>query len=644
VPSAVLERGPIYGPEDPTEPSKVPVEPLKPRVIGVDVARGLALIGMMATHTFALKAEDGTPSLVHMVASGRAVATFVLVAGVSVAFLTGGRARPRGRARAAASAGLVIRAVLIGLIGLALGFLSPLNGILGILPFYGLLFLLVIPLLGLRSWILALVTVASFGVGSLLIVATTNLGLPYAGAQLDPTLATLVEDPLGLLAQLTITGEYPVVVYLGYLAAGLAIGRLDLSSRRVAGWLLGVGLALAVAAQAVSWLVLNRLGGLAQLLPLAPTGDDPAQVTQQLLWEPDRIASWWYLALPAPHSHSLVDLVHTVGSAAAILGAALLLTRTRAGRTVLAPLAAAGSLSLTLYCAHLLLLATHWSAANPTVLFLTMTVGGVVFAAIWRRWCGQGPLERVVSVPAGAARRAMAAALGRSRSKTAPHDTCPHPMKGAAAKLVVVVVVAGLAWAGFWALTHPLARAGEQRDSSSVAQSDPEPDAGLPEIGPDAEPDVSGADAADPDGAEADPADPNAGPEAGADPAGPGTGAEAGADSGADAESLEEAQPAPGPTAPPAGATAGVARYCELTKQLSVLEEDHPGDPRVVAQQGAPALEEMRRVAPAEIRPAVATVVDDIRTRVGNGGSSGPESDAVSAAEATVMKFVGRNC
>ncbi|MFD1531718.1 heparan-alpha-glucosaminide N-acetyltransferase domain-containing protein [Pseudonocardia aurantiaca] len=71
----------------------------KPRVVGVDVARGLALIGMMATHVFATLDDNDNPTVATVVASGRAAATFVLVAGVSLAFLSGRRTAVRGRDR-----------------------------------------------------------------------------------------------------------------------------------------------------------------------------------------------------------------------------------------------------------------------------------------------------------------------------------------------------------------------------------------------------------------------------------------------------------------------------------------------------------------------------------------------------------------
>jgi uncharacterized membrane protein len=95
-----------------------------PRVVGVDVARGLALIGMMATHAFGSVEDNDDPTLAHLVAGGRAATTFVLVAGVSLAFLSGGRTPVHGRERLGASAGLAVRALLIGVLGLALGYLA----------------------------------------------------------------------------------------------------------------------------------------------------------------------------------------------------------------------------------------------------------------------------------------------------------------------------------------------------------------------------------------------------------------------------------------------------------------------------------------------------------------------------------------
>ncbi len=62
----------------------------QPRVIGVEVARGKTLIGIMATHVFDTLDDNNDPTVAHVVAGGRAATTFVLIAGVSLAFLSGG--------------------------------------------------------------------------------------------------------------------------------------------------------------------------------------------------------------------------------------------------------------------------------------------------------------------------------------------------------------------------------------------------------------------------------------------------------------------------------------------------------------------------------------------------------------------------
>ncbi len=108
-------------------------------------------------------------------------------------------------------------------------------------------------------------------------------------------------------------------------------------------------------------------------------------MARELLWDPDPSSSWWYLALPAPHSHSTIDVLHTLGSAVAVLGAALLLSRIPLVARLLEPLAAAGSMALTLYSAHLVLLATGLLADTPRVLYVLMVVGALTFAHFWRR-------------------------------------------------------------------------------------------------------------------------------------------------------------------------------------------------------------------------------------------------------------------
>jgi uncharacterized membrane protein YeiB len=394
--------------------------PGKSRVIGVDVARGVALLGMAATHVFDAIDDYDRPTAAAMVSSGRSAATFALLAGVSVAFLSGGRQILRGRARTAAAAALAVRAAAIGALGLLLGLLNSAHVIL---PFYAAMFLLAIPLLRLSPKALAAFSAGFVLLGPVLLVVTARLGLSYEDRG-NPTFATLISDPVGLLRELFLTGSYPLVVYLAFLYAGLAIGRLDLTSRRVAGWLLGGGLALAVTARVVSLLLLYPLGGLDRLLGQVGDAEDRAEAAAELLWNADQGSSWWFLAVPAPHSHSTVDAAHVLGSAMAVLGAVLLLTRIRAVRRLLGPLAAAGAMTLTLYSLQLVALDTGLLEDDQTAQYLLLVLPALGFALLWRRWRGQGPLERAVSAVSTRARRAVLAGAAQSSPSRAPVEVC----------------------------------------------------------------------------------------------------------------------------------------------------------------------------------------------------------------------------
>jgi uncharacterized membrane protein len=592
----VLERPSESTPDAVTSADATVVE-RQPRVIGVDVARGLALIGMFATHVFATLDDDDNPTTAHVVAGGRAATTFVLVAGVSLAFLSGGRRGVHGRERVAVSAGLAVRAVLVGAIGLALGYLAPANGIEGILPFYAVLFLLAIPLLGCAPMVLIGVAVAAIALGPVLLVVTADAGLPYAGSEADPTFTTLFQDPVGLLAQLFLTGEYPVVVYLAYLCVGLAIGRLDLRSPRLAWLLLGAGAAIVLAARVTSAVLLYPMGGLARLIEQDGLSGDPADVSV-LLWEPEESSSWWYLALPAPHSHTPIDLLHTLGSAAAVLGAALLLTRIPAVSRALSPLAAAGAMSLTLYSAHLVLLATGVLQDGPGLLFLSMVVGALVLAYVWRHLFGQGPLEALVARSASTARRGAARLMPRRPGRAGLHRAAPKAtVARGGAQLLVPLACAGVLALTFWAgaqLTAAQGTAPTDVDEASVS-------------------DAAEADDPEDDATEAETPD------------------------------VGTAPPPPAQPAPPAP-TADPARYCQLSDQVDTIYDLHPDQPRVATEQAAALLTEMPQVAPAQIQDAVTVVVDDLRADAGVPGVAAPDEASLTRAEESVDAFEEQNC
>ena len=154
-----------------------------------------------------------------------------------------------------------------------------------------------------------------------------------------------------------------------YICAGLAIGRLNLSSNKVAAWLLGGGLVMAVTAWVTSSVILFHLGGLQHLHAAAGGESDPATVTNTIVWDPGQVGSWWWLALRAHHTGTPFDALHTLGMAMAVLGAVLLVTKLRAARRLLWPVAVAGAMTLTIYSANALVLASGLLSDNHVALY-----------------------------------------------------------------------------------------------------------------------------------------------------------------------------------------------------------------------------------------------------------------------------------
>jgi hypothetical protein len=357
------------------------------RLLGVDVARSLALFGMMSVHIFPAFRPDGSMHPAYVVAAGRSAALFAVLAGVGLALATGGQQPPDGRRLRAARAGVLARAVVLVVIGLLLGRVD--SPPLVILAYYGLLFVLAIPFLALRARRLA--------------------GLAVLAALVTPVVSQLVRahvTPMpigepggrGVLTELFLTGTYPALTWTTYLFVGLAIGRSNLRRPGAAVALLIGGAAVAVAAKLTSSALLGAAGGVDRLHDSLPRADFFAQDTGRWLREglfgTTPTGDWRWLLISSPHSGTTFDLAHTCATSAAVIGCCLLLVRFLPRWSYL-PLAATGSMTLTLYTAHVLALAK----GSPLLLddrlhlWLAHVMAAIVVATIWRMLVGRGPLE-----------------------------------------------------------------------------------------------------------------------------------------------------------------------------------------------------------------------------------------------------------
>ena len=384
------------------------------RLTGIDAARGIALLGMVATHALPLYSpETGDPTLTGLVFSGRSSALFAVVAGVGLALLTGGSTPHEAQAVRRDRRGIAVRALLIALVGLALGGLE--TNIAVILFHYAVLFLLALPFAGMPlrrlavwagAW-LALSPVAAYLLRGFL---TENLVPAEIGGNL--TWDSFLE-PAALGADVFVTGFYPVLQWLSYVLLGMVVGRLDLLSLPVQVGLLASGVFAAVAAKFTSYYLLGSLGGLEALEATEAGQRWPlARMLEVNLSPVEQTGSWWWLALAGPHSNTSLDMLHAAGTAAAVLGACLLLTRARPN--LLLPLSAAGAMTLTLYSLHVWVMTVvdqQDPALEPLPVFWIQAVFYVVLAILFHRVQARGPLEFAVS---GMSRLARGGAGGRT--------------------------------------------------------------------------------------------------------------------------------------------------------------------------------------------------------------------------------------
>ena len=335
-----------------TAAAAAPDLPGRSRVAAIDIARGLAVLGMFAAHTLA-RGLDST------IVNGRPSILFATLAGVSIGLMTGGE-RPLGSGRGAAYTGIGVRALLLWLLGSLLWL--PRTDIAVILDYYGIAFLLLLPVL----------------FASRVAIAAVWLVAAVAGPLLGQLLAESdVENPLtAYLADRLFTGYYPAFTWTAYLAVGLICARSGLERTRTQLAMIGLGAAGMLAGY-----------GAAAVLP---------GVTA------------------AAHSDTTAEVLGSGGFAVTLLGLLLLATGQAAGtfgrvtRGALAPLGAVGAMALTVYTGQLLALALYIAmqpepsdVEYPLALFLAMAVAAILIAMLWRRFFGAGPLERFLRLASG---------------------------------------------------------------------------------------------------------------------------------------------------------------------------------------------------------------------------------------------------
>lgn len=366
------------------------------RVVGLDAARGFALIGMIAIHVLPAYNEfTSEPTLIWTLFAGHAAGLFAVLAGITIALLTGGTTPHVGARQVRSRASLVTRALVLLVIGLALNQL-PLT-VYNILPYYGLMFLLSVPLISLRIRYLSVCAALFATLGPVLVFLTNRWG-GYTTTR-NPNFSDLFNMPVDTLITLLIGGTYPAATWMTYLCIGMAVGRLNLHWLVSHVRLIVLGVSLSGAAVVISTFLIDYAGGFRYLYNYTE-GYDTQDITDVFSYGPkDHLPTdtWWWLMINGPHTNTPFSILSTAGLALLSIGAFLVVARI--ANYILEPLIFAGSMTLTLYVLHLLSLLAFSSVFDsaPVLWFIIQVVGALIFGTGWHLARGRGPLEAIVS-------------------------------------------------------------------------------------------------------------------------------------------------------------------------------------------------------------------------------------------------------
>ncbi len=353
---------------------------MKQRVAGIDLARALAIFGMVIVNfKIAMNAETGNSLLISFARlfEGRASALFVILAGIGITYAT-------NKARASSDKLLVLKirlsVVKRGLLLIAIGlFYTPIWEA-DILHFYGFYFLIAAAIFTVNDKVLLLISV--------FIVMVFPVLMMLFNYEQNWNWLTLSYENFwsfdGMARHIIFNGFHPVFPWSAFLLFGMWLGRQDLSQvfmrKRLLIW---------------SLITLNITECSFYLIRIAIGDGSAFEMTSE------EVAFLFSTSIIPP----LPQYIISAGSSAIVaLVICLYLSEKYSESNIMRWLCQTGSLSLTLYIAHVIigmgLLESIGLLENQTINFsllsaLIFCIFGVFFSVTWLKFFKAGPLEWV---------------------------------------------------------------------------------------------------------------------------------------------------------------------------------------------------------------------------------------------------------
>ena len=353
---------------------------MKNRIIGIDVARAFAIIGMILVNFKMIFGQEGDSWLLGFTKlfEGKAAALFVILAGVGIAFMTNTAVKNTDEVKLRqARIKIFKRALLLFIIGLSYILIWPAD----ILHFYGIYMLLTLFFLKGKTHHII------FGIlACLLLYPAFMFWIDYdTGWNFKDFTYLDFWTINGFIRNLFYNGFHPVIPWTAFMLLGLWFGRQDLTNEKFIKRTFIISLFAVIGIQLFSKVLIVFLSGgnetiITELAPVFGTSPMP----------------------PLP-----IYMFSSSSVALCIICGCIWFAKRMQHSLVIMVLKSTGQLALTFYVAHIIigigiveLLSTTalgmFSIEFSVMYAIVFSVFCMAFATIWTRYKKQGPLEWIL--------------------------------------------------------------------------------------------------------------------------------------------------------------------------------------------------------------------------------------------------------
>ena len=350
------------------------------RIVGIDVARALAVIGMIIVNFKVVFGHEGL-SWVKTIAGmfdGKAAATFVVLAGVGLALMTNSAIRNNDVAKLKVARNRIVkRALFLFIVGLSYIIIWPAD----ILHFYAIYMLIV--LIFIRS------SKTTLLVSGLFLILIYPLLMVFWNYETGWDFSTLDYSNFWTLAgfarNLFYNGFHPVIPWAAFMLFGYWFGKQDLSNKKFVKKAFWVSFIIFFIIQIVSSLSISFL-----------SYGDP-EIAKELTT----------VLGTSPMPPLPVYMFNGIAIAIAIISGCIVIAKRFENSKIIDALNKTGQLALTFYVAHVIIGMGIIEFINPEkmgkysiefslIYALVFSLLCILFAVIWRKYKKSGPVEWIM--------------------------------------------------------------------------------------------------------------------------------------------------------------------------------------------------------------------------------------------------------